>query len=345
LKYNNDMRQIGLFDETDRLDELKEMGDPLERLNKIIDWSMFGQTLQRVFAKEHKGVGGRPPFNFVMMFKVLVLQRLFNLSDRQAEYQIKDRLSFMRFLGLGVGSNVPDEKTIWAFRDALTKAEVIYELFDTFNRVLAGAGLITRTGSIVDASFVEAPKQRNTRDENKMIKEGGIPEEWKSDAKKLRQKDTDARWAKKGNEVHFGYKNHVKADADSKLVTEFSTTPASTHDSQEYSSLMDDSVDKTVYADSAYIGQELADGIVQKVCEKGTRGKPLTDEQKVSNKTISKIRVRIEHIFGFIENSMRGSTFRGIGIDRAHFWNGLTNIVYNLCRYETIKRLELLPTR
>jgi IS5 family transposase len=339
------MGQRGLFDETDRHQQLDGMGDPLARLNAVIDWSLFLDTLRRVFAKEQKGAGGRPPFDYVMMFKILVLQRLYNLSDEQAEFQVRDRLSFMRFLGLGVESRVPDQKTIWLFRDTLVKADVIYELFDTFNAMLAEIGLITRAGSIIDASFVEQPKQRNTREENEVIKAGGTPEEWKSNPNKLRQKDVDARWAKKGDETHYGNKNHVKVDSDSKIVVEFSTTPASTHDSKEYKELVDGETDQVVYADSAYVGQTLPDGVEQEVCEKGTRNNPLTDEQKKSNKVKSRVRVRVEHTFAFIEMSMIGSTFRGIGIDRAHFWNGLTNLVYNLRRYETILRLKLLPTQ
>jgi IS5 family transposase len=136
-----------------------------------------------------------------------VLQRLFNISDDQTEYQVKDRMSFMRFLGLTLGNRVPDAKTIWLFRENLTKADVLKELFDLFTKCLESQGLITRTGSIVDASFVDAPRQRNSREENKKIKEKEIPKEWEKpeNINKFRQKDTDARWTKKGNETHYGY--------------------------------------------------------------------------------------------------------------------------------------------
>ncbi|MDR3130221.1 MAG: transposase [Treponema sp.] len=107
------MKQHGFFDENDRLKELSKMGDPLERLNLYIDWEQFREILTLILRKEPKGPGGRPPFDCVMMFKILILQRLYNISDAQAEYQIKDRLSFMRFLGLSLRDTVPDEKTIW----------------------------------------------------------------------------------------------------------------------------------------------------------------------------------------------------------------------------------------
>ena len=143
-----------------------------------------------------------------MMFKVQVLEKLYALSDDQAEYQINDRMSFMRFLGLHLGDRVPDAKTIWLFRDTLTKAGVMRELFEAFNRQLEKAHLITHTGTIVDATFVEAPRQRNSKEDRAEIKQGNVPEEWKKpeNIHKLRQKDVDATWSRKGNEMHYGYR-------------------------------------------------------------------------------------------------------------------------------------------
>lgn len=223
--------QFGIFDVDNRLRRLSKMGDALERINRIVDWEMFRPIIEAAMKESRgkaKGPGGRPPFDCILMFKILFLQRLYNLSDDQTEYQINDRLTFMRFLGLGVGDKVPDAKTIWLFRDTLTKAGVIKQLFDRFNRQLEEAHLITKKGTIVDATFVDAPRQRNTREENKTIKEGGIPDEWKKyeNIHKLAQKDTDGRWTKKNEEVHYGYKDHVKADADSKLITGYGCNPA-----------------------------------------------------------------------------------------------------------------------
>src|SRR5215469_5197344 len=199
--------QTGLFDESNRLRDLSSLGDPLEKLNGVIDWGMFRPILDGVFQKERNQTTSRPPYPYLLMFKILVLQRLFNISDDQTEYQIKDRMTFMRFLGLSISDRVPDAKTIWLFRENLTNADVIKKLFDMFERQLARKGIITRSGSIIDASFVDAPRQRNTRDENSLLKEGLIPEEWElpENANKLRQKDVDARWAKKGDETHYGY--------------------------------------------------------------------------------------------------------------------------------------------
>lgn len=149
-----------------------------------------------------------------MLVKILVLHRIYNLSDDQNEYQINDRKSFMRFIGLGPEDCVPDAKTIWRYRDTLTKANIIRELF---NQELEKAGLITYTGTVVDATFVEAPRQHNYHDENQDIKQGKTPEEWQGPVNihKPRQKDVDDRWTRTGNYYYYGYNDHVKADADS----------------------------------------------------------------------------------------------------------------------------------
>ncbi len=163
------MKQMGMFDEEDRLRKLTRLGDSLERLN-VIDWTVFRPVLTCAFQKERKSNAGRPSYDHLMMFKILVLQRLYNISDDQTEYQINDRMSFMRFLGLSLSDTVPDAKTIWAFRETLTRAGASEELFELFNRQLEAQGVITHTGTIVDATFVDAPRQRNTREENKSIK-------------------------------------------------------------------------------------------------------------------------------------------------------------------------------
>ena len=335
--------QIGIWDESQRLEKLSKLGDSLEKLNRAIDWELFRPKLTKVFKKQAKGAGGRPPYDYVMLFKVLVLQRIYNLSDDQTEYQINDRMSFMRFLGLGLGDRVPDAKTIWLYRDTLTKANVIRELFDLFNAQLEAAGLITHTGTIVDATFVEAPRQHNHHNENEDIKKGNVPDAWKKpeNIHKLRRKDMDARWTRKGREFHFGYKDHVKADADSKLITDYTVTPANVHDSQPMPTMINET-DKAVYADSAYWGSVVAEALPQNVenCiqERGTKKQPLTEEQKASNRIKSKTRCRIEHIFGFMTNSMHGITVRSVGLARAEFNIGLTNLIYNLCRFEFLNR-------
>jgi len=172
------MKDRGLFDEEERLKVLSKLGDNLETLNKKINWELFRAILKKALQKESKGLGGRPAYDYVMMFKIVTLQRLYNISDEQTEYQINDRLSFMRFLGLELKDKVPDAKTIWLFKERLIEAKVSEKLFEKFGKELAKQNLIGKEGTIIDATIVEAPIQHNSKEENEQIKQGQIPEQW-----------------------------------------------------------------------------------------------------------------------------------------------------------------------
>ncbi len=328
----------GLFDEQIRLEKLSLKKDPLERLGTHIDFEFFRKPLQKFFISgSDSSKGGRPPYDYVMLFKILILQRYYNVSDDAIEYAILDRLSFMRFLGLGINNPVPDAKTIWLFRDKLTQGGMIEKLFCMLDKQLDKDGVIVNKGKIVDASIVEVPKQRNSRDENKEIKDGVLPEEWKDN--KIRQKDTDARWVTKNGEDYFGYKNHIKADSKTKLVTNYKVTAANIHDSEVITELMSRKEDsgQSLYADSAYRSDAIEKdcnrkNIESQIHEKGYRSHPLTKRQKQRNKKKSKTRVRVEHIFGFMTNSMNRMFLRYRGMVRNAAAIGLMNLTYNLFR-------------
>jgi IS5 family transposase len=328
----------GLFDEGMRLEKLTKQGDSLVLLKEKIQWEQFRTILESVLIKEAKGPGGREPFDYIMMFKILILQRYYNLSDDQMEYQILDRMTFMRFLDLELSDKVPDSKTIWLFKETLTKANVVEKLFEKFHDELEKQGYIGNEGKIIDASFVEVPRQRNSREENKEIKEGKIPDDWQDKPHKLSQKDIDAKWTKKNNETYYGYKDHVKTDKKSKLIDKYKVTDASVHDSQPLDDLLEEKdADQPLHADSAYTGENQEKTIEGKklincVNEKGYRNKPLTEQQIAKNRKKSKVRARVEHVFGFIENSMGGSFIKTIGIARATTTIGLMNLTYNMFR-------------
>jgi IS5 family transposase len=328
------------------LTKLTKLGDPLQKLNEYIDWKIFEGPLNEAYKDEDKDLskGGRPPFCRLMMFKALLIQSLYNLSDDQLEYQIVDRASFKRFLGLKKSDKVPDSKTFWVFREQLIEKEVIEGLFTIFNETLDAAGVFANEGKMVDASFVEVPRQRNTREENKHIKKNGTaPEKWKGKPHKFCQKDIDARWTKKNYATYYGYKNHVKADVKTKLIEKYIVTDASVHDSQTTEELLTERDEgQPFYADSAYTGEEQEKvyrkkKVINKVIEKGYRNNPLTDEQKASNKEKSRTRARVEHLFGFVENSMNGSFVRTIGLARAEAKIGMMNLTYNICRCVQLK--------
>ncbi len=336
----------GFFDEQFRLEKLTQQNDPLVKLLQEIDWEQFRRILTSSFEKEEKGIGGRPAFNFVMMFKILVLQRYYNLSDEQMQYQILDRFSFMRFLGLTLSDNVPDEKTIWLFREKLIEDKLIDKLFAKFLSSLEKANLVGKEGRMVDASFVEVPRQRNSREENQKIKEGIIPEEWEENPNKLSQKDLDARWTKKNNLTFYGYKDHVKVDEKSKLILSYEVTDASVHDSQPLEGLLNKKdKDQPIYADSAYTGEEQEKviekvGMINRVHEKGCKNRFLTKKQMKSNRKKSKFRARVEHVFGFMEISMKKMYIHSIGKVRAKGIIGLMNLTYNLLRSIQIRTLR-----
>ena len=191
--------QAEFFDVDERLKDLTAKGDALERLSAIVDFELFRPDLARAVPRSDGAKGGRPPFDLVFMFKVLILQASHSLSDERAEFLIKDRLSFMRFLGLGLSDPVPDANTIWTFRKALTRAQIegkpaIQVLFAAYETALRAAGSLSMGGQIVDATVVAAPKQRNTDAEKADLKAGRVPDAWRAKPKKLAQKDRDARW-------------------------------------------------------------------------------------------------------------------------------------------------------
>jgi len=320
-----------------RFRQLDAGGDPLPRLKKLVDWERFRPELEAVRDKERKSNAGRKPFDVVLMFKVLVLQSLYNLSDEKIEFQIRDRISFMRFLDLSLGDAVPDEKTIWLFREQLTEAGLIKRLFQEFDAFLEEKGFSARKGQIIDASLVEAPRQRNSREENRQIKAGRIPEDWSE--QKKRQKDTDARWTKKNGQNYYGYKSHIDVDVKHKLIRDYEVTPASVHDSQVFEDLLDeDNSSRDVWADSAYRSEEKLKELKERnyrehLQRKGCRHKKLTDREVQGNRTRSRIRSRVEHVFGVQAKRAGNLIVRVIGLVRVKAKVGLRNLAYNLDRY------------
>jgi transposase, IS5 family len=339
-------KDYGFFDQDIRLSKLSQLGDPLERLGLGVDFESFRLLLETDLSKMAKGAGGRPPYDYVLMFKILILQRFYNLSDDQVEYQINDRLSFMRFLDLTIADDVPDSKTVWAFKEQLTNLGLIERLFTLFLSQLEALGLVVNEGKIVDASFIEVPKQRNSESDNELIKNGEIPQKFTENPHKLAQKDTDARWTKKGNVSYFGYKNHIKIDAKSKFITKYIVTDAAVHDSQVLPEILDSKDEgQDLFADGAYTGAEQQTIIEDKkmtnqVCERAYRNKPLTDKQQKSNTEKSRTRSRVEHIFGFMEMSMNGMTLNQIGIKRIEAAVGLMNLTYNMFRKIQLLAIE-----
>ena len=336
--------QPDVFDLERRGQKLSELGDPLEQLNQAIDWEQFRAILTKSPHVARKSNAGRKPLDAVLMFKLVILQRLYQLSDDQAEYQVRDRLSFQRFLGIEWQYGAPDAKTLWAFKEQLRRHGQLEALWVRFEAHLAERGWAAQGGQIVDAVMVEVPRQRNGREENAAIKAGAVPEDWPAQPKKLAQKDVEARWTKKRGQTYYGYKDHVPVDQAHKLIRAYTVTDAAVHDSQALDAVLDrEATDRPVYADAAYRSEEReADlqqaGMDSQICERPYRDRPLTEAQKQRNREKSQVRVRVEHVFGFMTMNRGGSYLRCIGLARAKLTIGLMNLTYNLARFAYLVR-------
>src|ERR1700731_473363 len=365
------MGQLGFFDLNRRYESLDEKNDPLLAIAAMVPFESFRSKLKAALIKGElrtsdatpKSLAGRKPWDEVMIFKALVLQALYNLSDDQAEYQLRDRLSFMRFLGLGLEDAVPDAKTLWLYREALAKAGAVEELFDLFDGFLKDKGYLAMGGQIIDATIVSAPKQHNSREEKETIKNGKTPEDWKSKPAKNRQKDKDARWTKKNERSYFGFKNHIGVDRRHKFVRRYVVSDASVHDSQKFEDVLDSSntasgvwakrakgsvkrslMEWRAEGDSAYrsddIEEKLAErGLKSRIHRRAYRNRELSEAQKAANTTHSKVCARVEHVFDDQKNGMGAGIVRTIGIVRARCKIGMTNLVYNMRRFVCLERM------
>lgn len=344
--------QRGFFDLDERYAALSKAGDPLERLDAVIDFEMFRSDLDAALERSDRAKGGRPPMAAVLMFKVLVIQALYGLSDAQAEFQIMDRRTFGRFLGLDDGDPVPDETTIWRFREALVRAEAVERLFARFDAHLKGAGYLAMGGQIVDASIIAAPRQRMTAAEKEIVKGGDIPPDWKTKPRKLAQKDRDARWTlKRGRRKKrpdgttmmevatpvFGYKNHINTDRRHGFIRKWAVTDAARYDGRELGGLLDrTNTGSAIWADTAYRSQKnekkiARSGLVSKVHFRKPPGKAMPAHHERANSARSKVRSAVEHPFAEIKSRM-GLFVRTIGVDRATAKIGMANIAFNMKR-------------
>ncbi len=333
------MTLAGLPDLTQRYQKLNQKNDFLIRLNKIVPWEEFRPLLEQIRQKPRKSNAGRKPIDGVLMFKLLILQKLYNIGDDQLEYQVNDRLSFMQFLGLSLADAVPDAKTVWLFRQQIRSAGLVEDLFEQFETYLQSHGYQAKGGQMLDATIVPVPKQNISKEEKKQLDQGEIPQDWQENPHRWSQRDTDARWTKKNNVSHFGYKDHISVDVEHGLIRRYSVTDAAVHDSIALADILDENNqgDK-VWADSAYRSVLIEWFLAllnwcSKIHERGDRNHPLTQQQKEKNRSKSKIRAKVEHVFGVWVNEMGGKLVRSIGIERARANLGLRNLAYNLKRY------------
>ena len=347
------MAQKNLFGIDNQLKRLSDLGDQLETLAMVVDFEVFRPDLIMALRRGDGSKGGRPPYDVVTMFKILVIGAMNDLSDERLEFLINDRLSFMRFLGLEVSDKVTDAKTIWLFREQLTQARAVENLFARFDKHLAKSGYLAMGGQIVDATIVAAPRQCNSDAEKADIKAGKVPKGWKDRPAKLAQKDRDARWTVKFSKAKqkadgskhaidiaipaFGYKNHIAIDREHGLIRKWKATDAARYDGAQLPELLNKgNTASGVWADTAYRSKKneawlTKNGFVSHIHTKKPKGRPMSERASKANGKRSKVRAFVEHPFARMKGPM-ALFIRTIGIARATTKIGMANLVYNIQR-------------
>jgi len=349
--------QTGFFTHEIQLRRIDELGDSLTSISKAIDFECFRPVLHGLLGAPTGGVG-RPQWDCVLMFRILVLQLIRGLSDEKLEFELIDSASAQRFVGISPHDKVPDSRTIWLFKDTLSKSKLAgpanqdgtpsevdgaKALFDLFHGMLGDQDLLCREGRTVDAMILQVPRQRNSRKENESVKNGEVPEDWQSHPRKLSQKDLDARWTRKRGVSYYGYKNSITGGNTDHFVHDYIVSAANEHDSQIIppSYFTAPSENSCVYGDSAYssaaIEEQLKQADIQSLIhKKGSRGNPLGEREVEINHLKSKVRARIEHRFGRMRTCLRGLMIRSIGFVRNRMTVGLINLVYNMMEYSRL---------
>jgi transposase, IS5 family len=353
-------KQAGFWSVEERLAEISHGGDPLETLNATVDFEMFRPILERAAGSKRSPKGGRPAMDVLLKFRMLVLQSLHGLSLEATERMVRDRLSWMRFCGLGIADPVADANTLWDFREALIRADVLGDLFQRLDRAINVAGFIPRAGQIVDASLVAAPRQRNTEGEKAAIKAGKTALEiWPEKPAKAAQKDISGRWTVKYSKAKtradgtkpvdiaipiFGYKSHVSIDRMHGIIRRQIVTDAAQHDGARLREglIQTANTSRDVWADSAYRSAENeawleTHKMKSQVHRKKPRGRPMPKRTRRANGRKSAVRAKVEHVFAQQKDRM-GLTIRTIGLARAKAAITLANMAYNMTRLRWLLR-------
>lgn len=359
------MEQRTFFGLAEHLERLSAHGDPLEVLADTVEFEAFRPVLLEGLGYGDGTKGGRPPFDPVSMFKALILQTQHNLSDAKMEFYIRDRLSWMRFLGFDLGDRTPDENTIRLFRNRLTESGALKRVMAAFDEYLHRKGYIPMSGQIVDASLVPAPKQRNSEGEKEAVKTGKSARQiWPDQPNKAAQKDVDARWTLKiGGKIRhrpdgtplpqialpvFGYKSHISIDRRFGFIRAGETTSASAADGRMLRKLASKSnTASDVWADTAYRSKRNEawlekNGFSSRIHRRKPTGRAMPDVMARANAAKSKIRACVEHVFAHQKNRY-GLFIRTIGLARADAKLTLANLAYNFDRLIFHERRRATP--
>lgn len=329
-----------LFAADKRKEKIDRLGDPLLEIEAHVDFAALALVVDRIAPRPESLQGGRPPFPTETMVRILVLKRLYNLSDEQMEYQLLDRMSYQRFCGLAHSASIPDRTTVWTFENRIGEAGA-KALFDGVGRQLLKQGYIARGGQIIDATLIPAPKQHFTKEDKEQLKQDAMPADW--NPAKRRRKDLDATWTRKHGKSHHGYKLSINVDKRHKVIRKIETDTASTHDSQHSGTVLDPAnTSRDVYADKGYPSAERetklkTEGYRNRIQRKGQRNQALSECQQRRNGRIARTQARVEHVFGAMEQ-IGSKLIRTIGQARANFAMVMMAACYNLKRLTYLRR-------
>ncbi|MGI2262251.1 IS5 family transposase [Candidatus Cardinium hertigii] len=311
-----------------------------EQINNLIHWSSIEKSL-RIYYPKGLRLSGKPAYSPLLLFKMLLLQTWYSLSDYQVEEEVNDRITFSRFCGISMDNSVPDHSVLSRFRTALTEKKALDRLLKMINDQLSNHGVLVQNGSAaVDASITPNPRRPKGKKSYDLHEDGTIA------VSKSYQKgiDPEANWTKKGHNLYYVYKQHVLVESKEGLVLAVSTTKVSNHDSAHLQILLDKvslKLGSRVYGDKGYSGlpnetllnkKKLKSGIQKK----GSRNHPLSPAAKRFNKLVSKTRYKVERVFGSIKRWFRSSGARYIGLDKTHTQHVMESIAYNLYRAPNI---------
>lgn len=283
----------------------------LDKIDRCIDWKPLRRKIEKLYRKSGPG---RPAFPAITLFKALLLQGWYDLSDPAAEESIADRLSFRRFLGLRLDEKTPDHSTIHRFRDRI--APIAAQLFAEVNHQLETKGLTLKKGTLIDASLIQSAARPPTSGK--------------------KSSDPDASWGGKRNNLVYGYKVHVGMDQNSELIRRTDLTPANVHDSRMLKPMVSGD-EEAVYADKAYDSKEHSDwldsqGIIDRILIRGRRGRPLSAMARLFNREASKVRQGVERYFGTLKRiyKFRRCRYWTLSRNQCHIY--VLSTCYNLKR-------------
>lgn len=342
-------KEIGFVEICTQTRREKLAGHFLYEINKSVDWDKLRKTITKRY-KKNKNAIGNPAYDPILLFKILLLEEWYHLSDYQAEERINDSFLFSTFIELDLSAPAPDHSTICRFRNELSQLRLWDELLNALNKQLAEHDILQiKEGALVDATIVKSPRKPHCP---KVLEIAGDREDERSEAQKQQESDyyqqlryTDsgidheARFVKKGNKHYFGYKHHVLTDKRG-LVVALNTTPANQSDTKEFPKLLEKvslPAGTRVLADKGYDSAsnrnclkeyKLRDGIMRR----RMKGKEFSERERVRNRAISKRRCFVEHTFGGIHLWFGGGRARYVGVERTHTQGILEAIAYNMKR-------------